>query len=72
MVIVANPTTKEPKAVTPQPEGGASLSREEIPAEMEPLMMNVGDTRWVYHCHLEGCAEGPSTSKAYFIYFTPF
>ena len=64
MVIVASPTVKEPEAITSKPKGGASVSKEEIPAEMEHLRINVGNTRWVYHCHVEGCTEGPSTSQA--------
>ena len=64
MVTVASPTAQEPEAITPKPEGGVSMSREEIPAEMEPLRINVGDTIWVYHCCVEGYTEGPSTSWA--------
>ena len=63
MVMVASWTAQEPKLITQKPEGGASVSREEIQAEMEPLRINVGDTRWVYHCHVEGCTGGPSTSQ---------
>ena len=37
MVMVASPTALEPKAITPKPEGGVSVSREEIPAEIEPM-----------------------------------
>ena len=40
------------------------VSREEILADMELLRINLGDTRWVYHCHVEGCTEGPLTSWA--------
>ena len=64
MATVASLAVQEPKAITPNPERGASVSREEIPAEMEPLGINVGDTRWVYHCHVEGCTEEPSTLQA--------
>ena len=64
MVRVASPIVQEPKTITPKPKGGVSVSREEITAEMEPLRINVGNTRWVHHCHVEGCAEGPSTSQA--------
>ena len=58
LVTVASLTVQEHKAITPKPVGGASVSREEIPAEMEPLRISVGDTRWVCHCHVEGCTEG--------------
>ena len=61
---VASLKAQEPKAITPKPEGGTSVSKEEIPAEMEPLRKNVGDTKWVYHSHMEECPEGPSTSQA--------
>ena len=63
-VMVASPMAQEPKAITPKPTGGASVSREEIPTKIELLRINVGNTRWVYHCHMEGCTEGPSTSWA--------
>ena len=62
--VVASPTAQESEAITPKPEGGTSVSKEEIPAEMEPLRINVGNTKWAYHCHVEGCPEGPSTSQA--------
>ena len=61
-VTVASQTVQVPEAIIPKPEGGASVSKEEIPAEMEPSRINVGNTRWMYHCHVEGCTEGPSTS----------
>ena len=61
------------EAIVPKPKGGVSVqgglhqsipqSKEEaIPAEMEPLRINVGDTKPVYHCYVKGCIEGPSTS----------
>ena len=59
--MVVSTTAQEPEAITPKPEGGTLVFREEISAEMEPLRINVGDTRWVNHCHVEGCTEGPST-----------
>ena len=64
MVTVASPTVQEPEVITPKNKGGAPVSKEEIPAEMEPLRINVGHTRWVYHCHVEGCTEGSSNSQA--------
>ena len=63
-MTVASQTFQKSKAITPKPERGVSVSREEIPAEMEPLRINVGNIRWVYHCHVEGCTERPSTSWA--------
>ena len=61
---VASPTTQESEAITPKPEGGASVYKEEILAEMVPIRIYVSNTKWVYHCHVEGCTEGPSTSWA--------
>ena len=72
---VSSPMAQESEALVPKLKGGVSLqgaphlaipqSKEEaIPAEMEPLQINVGDTKQVYHCHVEGCKEGPSTSRA--------
>ena len=38
-------------------------SKEEaIPTGMEPLQINVANTK-VYHCHVQGCPEGLSTSQ---------
>ena len=62
MATVASSTVQEPETITPKPEGCASVFKEEIPAEMEPLWINVGNTRWVYHCHVEGCIDRPSAS----------
>ena len=70
---VASPTIHKFEAIATKPEGGVSVwkgpslsipqSREEaIPAEFEPLGVNIGDTKWVYCCHVEGCSERPSTS----------
>ena len=72
--IISSLTAQESEAITTKPKESVSLSRggshlsipqskeEAIPAEMEALRINVGDTKWVYHCHVEGCTEGPSTS----------
>ena len=48
----------DPPLPVPQPQGG------NIPTEMAPLCVNIGDTNWVYHCQVEGCPEGPSSSHA--------
>ena len=44
-------------AATPAPEG-------DIPAHMQPLRIQMGGTKHVYQCWVEGCKEGPSTSWA--------
>ena len=50
-------------------QGGPSLhipkpKEPDIPAKMAPLHVNIGDTKWVYHCQVEGCPKGPSSSHA--------
>ena len=37
---------------------------EDIPAHMQPLRIQVGGTKRVYQCWVEGYKEGPSTSQA--------
>ena len=49
--------------------GGHSLSIPQsketaIPTGMEPLPINVGDTKQIYPCWVEGCLEPPLTSHA--------
>ena len=44
-------------AATPAPEG-------DIPAHMQPIRIQMGGTKHVYHCQVEGCKEGPLTSWA--------
>ena len=51
---VASPTAQELEVITPKPEGDTLVSKEEIPAEMEPLRLNVGDTKLVYHVMQRG------------------
>ena len=52
------------------PEQGASLLpppkhiAADIPADIAPICINVGDTQWVHCCLAEGCSEEPSTSHA--------
>ena len=48
-------TVSTSPAATPAPE-------EDIPAHMQPLRIQVGGTKRVYQCWVEGCKEGPSTS----------
>ena len=63
-VTISSLTAQGFEAITPKSEGGTSVSKEEIPAEMVPLRINVGNTKWVYHCHVEGYPERPSNSQA--------
>ena len=44
-------------AATPAPES-------DIPADMQPLRIQLGGTKRVYQCWVEGCKEDPSTSQA--------
>ena len=44
-------------AATPAPEV-------DILAHMQPLKVQVGGTKCMYQCWVEGCKEGPSTSQA--------
>ena len=39
-------------------------SEEAIPANMQPLCIQLGGIKQVYRCQVEGCREGPSTSHA--------
>ena len=41
-------------AAIPAPES-------DIPADMQPLRIQLGGTKRVYQCQVEGCKEGPST-----------
>ena len=50
-------TVSAPPAATPAPEG-------HILAHMQPLRIQLGGTKQVYQCQVEGCKEGPSTSQA--------
>ena len=50
-------TMSASSAATPAPEGV-------ILAHMQPLRIQLGGTKWVYQCLIEGCKEGPSTSQA--------
>ena len=44
-------------AVIPAPES-------DILADMQPLRIQLGGAKRVYQCQVEGCKEGPSTSRA--------
>ena len=48
-------TVQPPSAATPAPESN-------IPADMQPLRIQLGGAKQVYQCWVEGCKEGPSTS----------
>ena len=72
---VSSPNAQVSEAIVPKPKGGGSVhgsphlsisqyKEEAIPAEMESLRINVGDTKWVSCCCVKGCTEGPSTSQA--------
>ena len=50
-------TASTPAAATPAPEG-------DLPADMQPLIIQLGSAKRVYQCWVEGCKEGPSTSRA--------
>ena len=50
-------TVSAPPAATPAPE-------RDILAHMKPIRIQLGGTKWVYQCQVEGCKEGPSTSWA--------
>ena len=41
-----------------------SVLEEEIPANMQPLCIQLGGIKRVYRCQVEGCREEPSTSHA--------
>ena len=50
-------TVSASAAATPAPES-------DIPVDMQPLRIQLGGTKRVYQCQVEGCKEGPSTSWA--------
>ena len=54
---VGQATVSTSPATTPTPE-------EDILAHMQPLRVQMGGTKQVYQCQVEGCKEGPSTSWA--------
>ena len=53
---VGSSTVSAPAAATPAPES-------DILADMQPLRIQLGGTKRVYQCQVEGCKEGPSTSQ---------
>ena len=50
-------TASAPAAAISVPEG-------DLLADMQPLRIQLGGTKRVYQCWVEGCKEGPSTSWA--------
>ena len=63
--------SQEPKVLGPAeqaPESTSSTATSvlegEIPANMQPLHIQLGGIKHVYQCQVEGCREGPSTSHA--------
>ena len=41
-----------------------SVPEGDLPADMQPLRIQLGGAKRVYKCQVEGCKEGPSTSQA--------
>ena len=54
---VGSATVSTPAAAAPAPES-------DIPVDMQPFRIQLGGTKRVYQCRVEGCKEGPSTSQA--------
>ena len=72
--FISHPPPQEPKE--PEASGPAEqaleltsltaplVSEGEIPANMQPLCIQLGGVKRVYRCQVEGCKEGPSTFQA--------
>ena len=60
------PETLDPvgPATVPAPAAATRATGDDIPADMQPLRIQLGGTKRVYQCRVEGCKEGPSTSRA--------
>ena len=58
------PITSDPlgPATVPAPEDVTPATGDDIPADMQPLHIQLGGTKRVYQCQVEGCKEHPSTS----------
>ena len=71
---ISQPTPQDPKGPeAPDPADQAAgpsspavpiASKEAILAHMQPLRIQVGGMKRIYKCRVEGCEEGPSTSRA--------
>ena len=49
-------------ATVPAPEAATPATGGDIPADMQPLRIQLEGTKRVYQCQVEDCEEGPSTS----------
>ena len=60
------PETLDPvgPATMPAPVAATPATGDDIPADMQPLRIQLGGAKRVYQCQVEGCKEGPSTSRA--------
>ena len=52
------------QATASAPPPATSALGEDIPANMQPLRIQLGGSKQIYQCWVEGCKEGPSTSQA--------
>ena len=61
-----NPEVSDPAgpATVPAPVAATSATESDIPVDMQPLCIQLGGAKRVYQCRVEGCKEGPSTSRA--------
>ena len=62
----SGPKAMDPVGPTtmPAPVAAAPATEGDLPVDMQPLRIQLGDTKRVYQCWVEGCREGPSTSRA--------
>ena len=51
-------------ATMPAPVAAVPATKGDIPADMQPLRIQLGGAKRVYQCRVEGCKEGPSTPHA--------
>ena len=51
-------------ATMPAPVAATPATKSDLPVEMQPLRIQLGGAKRVYQCWVEGCKEGPSTSRA--------
>ena len=60
------PEVSGPKgpAIVPTPVDATPATGGNIPADMQPLCIQLGGAKRVYQCQVEGCKEHPSTSQA--------
>ena len=62
------PSTSDPvgPATVPAPVDVTPATGDDLPVDMQPLCIQLGGTKRVYQCRVEGCRECPSTSRAAF------